>query len=438
MRHQRMPGAVLLGSDFKALGVARSLGQRGIPSIVIDNTPRSAWFSRYVIKRFRWHNQMDDAEFVSFLLNIGKRHHLEQWMLFPMQDEAVQLVACNTQSLAQIYTLVTQAWDIVQWANDKRQTYRMAQETGIPYPKTYYPTNEDELATIDTPFPCIIKPAISVRLQYRTHLKALPAHSPNDLLNQYRRAQESISSAEIMVQEIIPGDGRTQYSLAAFCQEGRILTSMTARRTRQYPIDYGLGSSFVEAMPVPALLEPAEKLLGYMRVSGMVEVEFKFDERDRQYKLLDINLRPWGWHTLCIACGLDFPYIQYCAALQHVGAVETRFIASLAERVAIPSRPGAIYQPQEPLTATPRYGYHWVRMLTDVPAGLQEIRAGITTPPNYLRSLLGKTVFSVLDWRDPLPALGDSLVALSRAMRACAKKVYKNKYILRTSRRLRQ
>ena len=43
----------------------------------------------------------------------------------------------------------------------------------------------------------------------------------------------------------------------------------------------------------------------------MVEVEFKYDSRDGQYKLLDVNLRPWGWHTLGTACGLDFSYIHY-------------------------------------------------------------------------------------------------------------------------------
>lgn len=391
MHQQRMPGAVLLGSDFKALGVARSLGHRGIPSVVIDNIPRSAWFSRYVVKRFKWHSQMDDPEFISFLLSLGKKHHLEQWVLFPMQDEAVQLVACNTRQLTQIYTLVTQEWDIVQWANDKRRTYQMARETGVPYPCTHYPANEDELAEVNVPFPVIIKPAISVRLQYSTHLKALPAQSRQELLMQYRRAGEYIHPDEMMVQEIIPGDGRTQYSLAAFCKEGRILASMTARRTRQYPIDYGLGSSFVEAVPVPALSELAEKLLGFMRVTGMVEVEFKLDERDQQYKLLDINLRPWGWHTLCIACGLDFPYLQYCDALG---------------------------QEQRSIVTTPHYDYHWVRLLTDIPAGLQEIRAGITTPHRYLRSLLGKTVFSVLDWRDPLPTFGDTLVAISRTVKA--------------------
>jgi hypothetical protein len=57
-----------------------------------------------------------------------------------------------------------------------------------------------------------------------------------------------------------------------------------------------------------------------------------------------------------------------------------------------------------------------VRALTDVLAGLQEIRAGVSTPATYLRSLPGKTVFSVLDWRDPVPAGGDLAVALSRGI----------------------
>jgi D-aspartate ligase len=33
------PGAVVLGSDFKALGVVRSLGRRGVPIVVVDNLP---------------------------------------------------------------------------------------------------------------------------------------------------------------------------------------------------------------------------------------------------------------------------------------------------------------------------------------------------------------------------------------------------------------
>jgi predicted ATP-grasp superfamily ATP-dependent carboligase len=343
---------------------------------------------------------MEGEKFVSFLLNIGKKYHLEEWVLFPTQDEVVQLIACHTLQLAQIYRLVTQDWDVIRWANDKRLTYQMAEEVGVPYPKTSYVTHKDELVALNMPFPVIIKPAFSVHFQYATRLKALPANTSQELLTQYESAVASILPDEVMVQQIIPGDGRVQYSIATFCEDGNIKAWMTARRTRQYPIDYGLGSSFVEAMDIPALFPLAEKLLRYMRVSGMVEVEFKYDERDKQYKLLDINVRPWGWHTLCISCGLDFPYMQYCSA---VGT------------------------PPSALPAHIDYSYHWVRMLTDIPAGMQEIRAGITTLSAYLKSLKGKTAFSVLSWRDPLPVFGDAYIAISRVIRGKLTKGVKRK-----------
>ena len=387
LQQKSRPGVVVLGSDYKALGVVRSLGRRHIPCVVVDNLPRSAWFSRYVGKRFRWHGHMDDTAFLHFLLRIAKEHNLEQWVLFPLPDETVELVARHTEELSRYYQLVTQEWDIVRWANDKRLTYRMAQEMNVPCPKTWYPLCEDDLRVMEFAFPVIIKPVASAHLQHALRLKALPASNSEELLVQYRLATTIVGTEHILIQEIVPGDGRTQYSVASYCKEGRILASMTARRTRQYPIDYGLGSSFVEAIEVPPLFELAEKLLSRMGVSGMVEVEFKYDQRDDQYKLLDINTRPWGWHTLCIACGLDFPFMQYCDLLGKL-----------------------------PPTTTPRYGYHWVRFLTDIPAGLHEVRAAITTPGAYLRSLLGKTVFSVLDWHDPLPVFGDFASAVIRSI----------------------
>jgi D-aspartate ligase len=377
-QQRSQPGVVVLGSDFKALGVVRSLGRRGIPSVVIDNTPRSAWFSRYVTKRFVWSGPMESEKFVHFLLSLGKKHHLEGWVLFPLQDEVVELVARYHEQLAVLYQLATQNWEVVRWASDKRLTYGMAEEVGVPYPKTWYPKDENELAAMELPFPVIIKPALSTHLQYSVHVKAIPVADSEELLIQYRRVASIINPDEIMLQEIIPGTGVTQFSVAAFCKEGESLLTMTARRTRQYPIDYGLGSSFVEAIEVPQLYTYAEKLLRHMRVSGMIELEFKYDTRSDVYKLLDINLRPWGWHTLCIACGLDFPFIHYNDVLGYT-----------------------------PANILPRYGYQWVRLVTDIPAGIQEIRAGNLTPWAYLRSLMGKTVFSVFDWRDPLPAVGD-------------------------------
>jgi D-aspartate ligase len=383
----------VLGSDFKALGVVRSLGRRGIPSVIIDNVPRSAWFSRYVVKRFLWHGPMDSEAFLQFLFELGKLHHLEQWVLFPLQDEVVECVARNAYELGKRYRLVTQDWSVVQWACDKRLTHLLAQQIEVPYPRTWYPTCEDDLSTMEITYPAIIKPAVSIHFQHAIRLKAMPANTHEELLAHYRLAARVINADEIMIQEVIPGDGRAQYSVAAYCKDGHTLIRMTVRRTRQYPIDYGLSSSFVEAIEVPALYELAEKVLCAMGASGMVEVEFKYDRRVDQFKLLDINLRPWGWHTLCIACGIDFPLIQY------------RDVLGLA-----------------PPDITPTYGYRWIRLITDIPAAIEEMRAGITQPFGYLRSLSGKTVFSVFDWRDPLPAPGDFITVFSRSIKGFGRK----------------
>jgi predicted ATP-grasp superfamily ATP-dependent carboligase len=355
--------------------------------MVIDDLPRSAFYSRYVVRRFRWQGAMWGASFRNFLMTLAKEHELEGWLLLPVQDEVVELIARHTEEFAQRYRLVTPEWHRLRWAHDKRLLYGVAAALSVPHPQTWYPSSERDLAELPIVFPAIIKPAISVRLQYAMGRKALAADSHASLRHQYRAAAAVVGAEDLMVQEVVPGDGRSQYSVGTFCKSGSVVAAMSVRRRRQYPLDYGLGSSFVEAVEVPELIELAAHLLRRLRLSGMVEVEFKHDARDGLYKLLDVNVRPWGWHTLCIASGLDFPYLQYADALGW---------------------------PTEPVNA--RYGHRWRRLLTDVPAAFQEMRQGIISPGDYLGSLLaGKTVPSVLDYRDPLPVLADLAIAVSRS-----------------------
>jgi len=383
----RLPGALLLGSDFKALGVARSLARRGIPIALVDDLPRSAWFSRHVAKRFRWKTAMWGPPFVQHLLRLAHEEGLEGWVLYPLQDEVVETVARFTEELGTCYRLVTPPWERLRWAHDKRRANQVAVAAGLAIPRTWYPSGEADLDVIDADFPLIVKPTNSIRLQYAIGRKALLARNPVELVEQYRAVRAILEPDAIMVQELIPGDGHSQWSVAAFCEDGRLLGGMTARRTRQYPLDFGLGSSLVEAIEKPHLMALTRRLLMRLRLTGMLEVEFKRDPRDGLDKFLDLNVRAWGWHTLCIASGLDFPYAQYRHALGEV-----------------------IHFP------APRYGHQWRRLITDIPAGIQEVRQGWSKPSDYLRSILDPSVGSVFDWRDPLPALGDFVVCAVRAL----------------------
>lgn len=84
-----------------------------------------------------------------------------------------------------------------------------------------------------------------------------------------------------------------------------------------YPVDFG-DSSYMTSIPLGEI-EPAEKaitrLLTTVNYRGIFSGEFKFDHRDEQYKLLEINTRPWAFIGFASDCGVDVAYLAYLDAL---------------------------------------------------------------------------------------------------------------------------
>ncbi len=257
-------------------------------------------------------------------------------------------------------------------------TYQLAAEQGVDYPLTINPASEADLAATPSTFPAILKPATHASVNRFTADKAWPVANRDELLARYREARELIPADLILVQELIPGGGESQFSYAALCCEGQPVASLTARRTRQYPIDFGYSSSFVETLDVPEIVEPSRRLLAAMRYTGLVEVEFKLDAPNGGYKLLDINPRLWTWSALGGRAGVDFPYLLW------------------QMMVGRPVR-----------EQTARAGARWVRMSTDVPAAIHEMLRGRLNLGAYLRSLRSPVEFALMAADDPLPGLLD-------------------------------
>lgn len=380
-------GALIVGSDFKALAVVRSLARLGVACAVVDSDPRAAWYSRRVQSRYRWRGSMGDPVLASFLQQLAVKRGMRDWMLFPMQDDVLEVVARHHDQLAEFYRLVTPRWSELSRLHDKRLLHVLAHSAGVPTPLTWYPHDSRELQhlarTIE--YPVVVKPAISIGLQTALRRKALVAHDAEQLSAQFQTASDAVPMNALMVQELLPGGAQGQVSAAYFCINGAPAALMTARRVRQYPIDFGLSSSFVEAVPVPEITALASRVLQVSGLTGLAEAEFKCDPRDGLYKLLDVNVRPWSWIGLCERSGLDFAAIQY------------RWVCGEA-----------------PPCVVPRYGARWVRFVTDVPAALAEMRQGTLSPAAYLASLRGNLVFSVADPMDPLPAVADMFSVLRR------------------------
>src|SRR4029077_10150908 len=304
-------GALILDANLNGLTIARSLGRRGIPVWAV--TPpgiQLASYSRYTLRTLPWPNGECKAR-VEYLLELAARHKLDGWVLFPTSDETAALLAKFQAELSRRYRVSTPAWEVLRWAYDKRLTYRLAAQEKVDYPATMYPASEADLEGGECSFPAILKPAAHAGVNRFTADKAWPVANREELVARYREARELIPPELILVQEGIPGGGESQFSYAALCRDGQPIASLTARRTRQYPVDFGYSSSFVETLDIPEIVAPSQRLLAAIRYTGIVEVEYKFDSRDGRFKLLDINPRLWTWSPLGGRAGIDFPYLLW-------------------------------------------------------------------------------------------------------------------------------
>ena len=320
----------------------------------------------------------DERQIVDTVMELGRRFDLQGWVLYPTRDEIVAAFAKHRDELSTVFRVPTPAWEAVEPAWDKRRTYALAEELGIPAPRTVVVRSPAELAESGIRPPVALKPAIKEHFIYVTKVKALRADTSEELDAAFRQSCSVIPAEEVMVQELIPGSGECQFSYCAFFKDGQSVAKMLVRRARQRPVLFGRSSTYVETVDMPELEEPSERFLRAIGYYGLAEMEYKLDERDGRYKLLDVNLRTWGSHTIGWPAGVDFAYLLF---RDQVG------------------------EPIEPVRA--RAGVKWIRLATDLPTSLGQIARGRLSWRVFLQSLTSFDIEAVFARDDPLPGLAE-------------------------------
>ncbi len=379
-------GALILGGSHGSLAVARSLGRHGIPVWFISQENNLLRFSRYVNRNLFWRGP-DHPDAATELLDIARRNDLKGWVLIPGGDAEAGLVSRHYAALSSVFVVTTPPWDQMKWAYDKHLTYDRAASLGMSYPLSYYPCGHQEVVELNCRFPLILKPTVRERKNVFTREKAWRVDDRAALVARYDEAVALVGADAIVLQELIPGCGSAQFSYAAVWDRGMPVASLVAQRLRQLPIDFGYTSTFVRSIENKDVEAAAICFLKSIIYSGLVEVEFKYDSRDAQYKILDVNARSWTWTALGGLAGVDFPAVLWRVAT--------------GEQVS-------------PIRGEP--GVAWTLSSRDVVAACREMLAGSLSPLDYLRSLCTKTVFGAFAADDPLPGVVELPLVIARQL----------------------
>lgn len=286
-----------------SLGIVRALGRIGYYSYVLSFKKGSLCLHSRFCKGEMLTPDYDNRDFEGVFLDSLSKYKID--LVIPVGTESLKKLVSLNGLIEKTSKMITPNIKRLNLALSKRETYKFAEKVGVCYPITIYPSTYKEVKNVlkKLQYPVVIKGI------YETGGSIIEyANNSDELVNRYRKICSANGFKENkdlpMLQEYIKGGG---YGFFALYQQGKCKRIFMHRRIREYPPSGGY-STCAESFYDPRLKEYGMRLLDALKWHGVAMVEFKKDERNGEYKLMEINPKFWGSLDLALAAGVNFPY----------------------------------------------------------------------------------------------------------------------------------
>ncbi|MFH1765283.1 MAG: ATP-grasp domain-containing protein [Gemmatimonadota bacterium] len=365
------PEALLLGSGVTVLGALRCLAGVGISARVVSEEP-------FPYRRSRWYRPAPPFV-VGGLPEYLHSLSADVAVLIPCSDRWVGEVAGLPQELKDRFPSSVPPLAAINRLLDKGLFSQLLEDEGVPHPRTFVVDGASDVGQFDRLDRFFVKPRNSQLFQQHFGVKAFFPDSAEGLAEKLELARRA--DLEVMLQEYVPGPASNHYFVDGFMDaEGQIRAIFARRRLRMHPPHFG-NSSYMVSIPVAQAQQAVDNLTRLLRAAryrGIFSAEFKKDQRDEVFKILEINARPWWFVEFAANCGVNVVEMAHRDALGHP-------VDEVREY---------------------RVGKYFIHPYYDISACLRESPSRARGLITFLRSLPGADR-PVLRWDDPLPALSE-------------------------------
>jgi D-aspartate ligase len=296
------------------VGIVRSLGRLGVPVYVVDSDPRGpASYSKYLRGRFVFDLATADPDAtVEYLLEVGRRIG-SRAVLIPMWDDMAVLVSDHFEALSERFVIPQQPDGLARSLASKKEMCLLARRHSISAPEARFPSSVEEVRSFaDTAtFPVMLKGIAGNRLLERTGRKMVIVDRPDELVRLYLEMEDP-TDPNLMLQEYIPGgDDAVWMFNGYFDHESDCLVGFTGRKLRQTPVYTG-STSLGICLKNDTVDETTRQWMKQLGYRGILDIGYRYDARDGQYKVLDVNPRIGGTFRLFVARnGMDVARALY-------------------------------------------------------------------------------------------------------------------------------
>jgi D-aspartate ligase len=299
--------AFVFGMFETGLAVGRSLGRRGVCVFGFDHKKDIGFYSRYINSDLTPHPLKNPEDFKEYLLKKSQKFDSKP-VVYITSDDYLEFFVTNQNEFKKYLHINIVGENILDLTFSKNKFYTKFIGTGIPIPGLY---DYDKDAGSQINFPVLIKGDNVNRWREKVNSsnKVIIAKDINELgmICSNLRSQ----NIDFVMQEIIPGGDNCFYKYCAYrTMEGNIINEFMLRKLRQNPVRFGVGSLVVSCIN-DELRQIGREVFQILDYKGIGSVEFKIDERDGKFKLIELNARYWQQNSLSDVSGINFPFIEY-------------------------------------------------------------------------------------------------------------------------------
>jgi predicted ATP-grasp superfamily ATP-dependent carboligase len=353
--------------------------------------------SRYLTGAFVWDTRdLVKSEILNGLANVGRRLN-HPTLLIPTDDHAAVLIAEEAITLQEWFIFPEVKPNLPRSLANKQLLHALCKQLGVPCPRAAFPTSMADVYELseEVTFPVVVKRTCS---WLKPNVRTTIVRSPTELVAIYRHA-ESTQIPNLFIQEYIAAG--EDWFFHGYCnKQSNCVAAFTGRKLRGYPVTGGF-TTLGQSVRNEALSQQTESLLEGISYSGIMDIDYRFDRCDEQYKLLDFNPR--------------------------VGAQFRLFEDSVGNDVI-----RALYRDVmgEQVCRTPQTeGRIFIVEPHDCLASLQGLRSGELTMRAWWRSYQGLLEFAWFNWNDPVPFL---MVWIRLLLRGASKLLHAMHNVLRS------
>ncbi len=315
-RTQQEAHALILGQGINALGVLRNLGRAGIKAYCIAEKDSFAFKSKYCERSYIDKTLFnDESHLLEVLINVAEQIKAPLFCIIPCSDDGIDKLDRIRNDLPEIFKSNLPNRKNIELFINKGRFYQMLHVWGVPHPRTY--CIEDKASLKETlgkiRYPVFLKPLESHK--FRRHfegLKGFTCYSSEEVLRQYQRAE--VLNIPLLLQEIVTGGSDHHYFIDGYVgKDGQVKALLARKRIHMYPPFWGNSTSMVsiDAESIQPAIDHLFTILEKSGLRGIFSAEVKYDERDADYKFIEINIRSWWYNIFPLLCGLPLIKIAF-------------------------------------------------------------------------------------------------------------------------------